>query len=762
MNKVNSKKEPSRYSLRTVLNIIMDKITLNISGMHCASCAGNIEGALKKTLGIKSARVNFALEKTEIEFDPQRLRPKDIIAAIEKCGYKAFMPGEGLDRESQSRNKEVKSLKVRFILAALLSGILMYVAMGHCLGLCLARCISENSPFIQFILASGVLIAGGQFFSRGIRAVFGNRMASMDTLVAIGVGSAYLYSVFVSLSIWRGSPAFGSGDLYYEVAAFLVTFILLGKYLEAVTKRKTSRAIRRLWGLRPKTAVVIQQGREIKVAVEDLRVGDLIAVKPGERIAVDGEIVDGYSGVDESLITGESIPVEKAAGDKVIAGSINKHGAFTFRAQKVGRQTTLAQIIRLVEEAQMSKAPIQELADKAASIFIPVVLIIAFASFFFWILAGKSFIFALTVFITVLIIACPCSLGLAVPTAVVAGTGRAAECGIIIKNAKSLQIARQITTIIFDKTGTLTQGKPKVTDVLGRAQAEDEILRLCASLEKKSEHPLAEAVVEAACAKKIVPAEVESFEAIPGKGLRGKVSGESLLLGNRRLMEEGGVDLRPIDEDIKRLEAEGKTVIFLSKDGNLAGLVAIRDTLKEFARVAIAALKKMDKRVIMLTGDNQRTARAIAGELGITEVLAEVLPKDKQDEIKKLQSAGNKVAFVGDGINDAPALTQADLGIAIGSATDVAIESGDIILIKDDLRDVLSALDISDYLSRKIKQNLFFSFFYNSFSIPIAAGMFYPFTGFLLSPLIAGAAMALSSLSVVINSLLVYRYRKNT
>ena len=728
--------------------------------MHCASCAGNIEGALNKTSGVKSAQVNFALEKAEIAFDPQALRPKDIIAAIEKAGYKAFIPEEGLDREKELREKEVQSLKIRFIIAAILSGLLMYVAMGHCLGLCLARCIAENSPLIQFILASAVLAAGGQFFSRGLKAVFKNRKASMDTLVALGVGSAYLYSVFVSLSIWSGNPAFSSQDLYYEVAAFLITFILLGKYLEALTKRKTSQAIRRLWSLRPKTALVIQQGREMEVAVEDLRVGDLIAVKPGERIPVDGKVIEGYSSVDESVITGESLPVEKNSGDAVIAGSINKHGAFVFRAEKVGKETTLAQIIKLVENAQMSKAPIQELADKIASIFVPAVLVIAFLSFFIWILAGKSFIFALTVFITVLIIACPCSLGLAVPTAVMAGTGKAAERGIIIKNAKSLQIAKQITTIIFDKTGTLTVGKPKVTDVFGYGGSEDEMLRLAASLEKKSEHPLADAVVGAADRKGIALAEVEAFEAIPGKGLAGKIAGSYLFLGNRRLMEERGVELQLSLPQAQRLEDEGKTLMFLSRDQKLLGLLALRDTPKEFSKTAIEALRKIGKEVVMLTGDNQRTAEAIAGELGITKVIASVLPKDKQDEIKKLQGAGRKVAFVGDGINDAPALTQADLGIAIGSGSDVAIEAGDIILIKDDLRDVVSALGLSRYLLRKIKQNLFFSFFYNSLSIPIAAGLLYPFTGFLLNPLIAGAAMAFSSVSVVANSLLIRRYNK--
>lgn len=738
----------------------MEKITLNISGMHCASCASNIESALKRLSGVLSAQVNFALEKVHIEFEPDTLMVQDLIAAVGGAGYKAFISEVSFDKEKEQREKEVKSLKRKFSISIALAAILMYVSMGHCVGLNVHRFIMENMALVQFVLASGVLACGYQFFTRGLRTIIKARTANMDTLVALGVGSAYLYSLFVSIAIWRGNPSFGRDNLYYEVAAFLITFILLGKYLEALTKRKTSEAIKRLWNLRPKTAIVIRQEKEEEVSIEDLVVGDIVAVKPGMRISVDGKVIEGYSNVDESVVTGESIPVEKALGDTVISGSINKSGAFKFKVTRVGKETTVSQIIKLVEEAQMSKAPIQELADKIAAVFVPAVLVIALASFFIWILLGKGFIFALTAFITVLIIACPCTLGLATPTAVMVGTGKAAENGIIIKNAASLQIAHEIKTIIFDKTGTLTIGKPKVTDVVSYIQDEDEVLRLAASLEKKSEHPLADAIVNAAQLKEIPLIDIQQFESSPGKGVAGKTNDSQLLLGNRKLMQDKNIDIKDAQKDLDRVEREGKTVIVLAQDNKLIGLVAVRDTLKEFSKAVLDKLKAMGKEVIILTGDNRRTSEAIAKELGIDKVIAEVLPKDKVDEIKKIQNQGLKVAFVGDGINDAPALTQADLGVAIGSGTDVAIESGDIILIKDDLRDVVMALDLSRYAMRKIKQNLFFSFFYNGLGIPIAAGLLYPITGFLLNPMIAGTAMAFSSVSVVANSLLMRGYKR--
>ncbi|HLD82948.1 MAG TPA: heavy metal translocating P-type ATPase [Candidatus Omnitrophota bacterium] len=738
----------------------MEKSILNLSGMHCASCASNIESALKKVSGVIDAQVNFAQEKAHIEFHPQKLRVEDLIAAIEKAGYKAFLPDLSLDKESQIRNLEVKSLKRKFILSMILSSILMLVSMGPCVGLSMHKFVMQNMALIQFLLATGVLICGYEFFTRGFLTLIRLHRANMDTLVALGVGSAYLYSLFVSINIWLGSSVFSMNDLYYEVAAFLLAFILLGKYLEAITKRKTSAAIKRLWGLRPKKAIAIRQEKEIEVPVEELVVGDIILVKPGSRIPVDGKLIEGHSSVDESMVSGESLPVEKSMGDTVVGGTINKSGAFKFKATKVGRETVLAQIIKLVEEAQGSKAPVQELADKIASIFVPLVLVIAFSSLIIWLLWGKSFIFALTTFIAVLIIACPCSLGLATPTAVMVGTGKAAENGIIIKNAASLQAAQGVSTIIFDKTGTLTIGKPKVIDVVTYLGNEEGILQLAGSLEQKSEHPLAEAILEAAASKGIPLLKVEKFESLAGKGVVGEFGSFRALLGNRKLMQDNRINIQVAGRDLDRLESEGKTVMLLAKDNELMGLVAARDSLKDFSRQALDRLKQMGKQIIMLTGDNKRTAEAIARESGIDKVIAEVLPKDKVDEIKRLQAQGLKVAFVGDGINDAPALTQADLGIAIGTGTDVAVEAGGIILVKDDLRDVAMAIDLSRYAMRKIKQNLFWAFFYNSIGIPIAAGLLYPFTGFLLNPIISGIAMAFSSVSVVSNSLLMARYKR--
>jgi P-type Cu+ transporter len=738
----------------------MEKIALNISGMHCASCASNIEGALKRLPGVFAAQVNLAAEKAYIEFEPQKLQIKDLITAIEKTGYKANLTASTLDKEKEIRDKEARGLKRRFIASMILSSILMYISMGPCIGLGVHKVIMDNMAFIQLLLATGVLLCGYQFFARGFLTLVRMHRANMDTLIALGVGSAYLYSLFVSINIWLGNKSFGMSNLYYEVAAFLLTFIILGKYLEAITRKKTSQSIKRLWNLRPKTAIIIRQGEEKEIPVEELLVGDIVVVKPGQRIPVDGKIIEGYSSVDESMITGESIPTEKTLNDKVIGGSINKYGTFKFKATKVGKDTALAQIIKLVEDAQGSKAPIQELADKVAAIFVPMVLIIAFASFFIWILLGKGFVFALTTFIAVLIIACPCSLGLATPTAVMVGTGKAAENGIIIKDAASLQVATEIDKIIFDKTGTLTEGKPKLTDIVSYIGNEDEVLMLASSLEKPSGHLLSEAMLGAAQEKGLSLKEMQQFETLSGKGVVGKIEGSlTVLAGNRRLMQERTIDIKIAGGDLDRLEKQGKTITLVAKDGKLIGLVAVRDTLKEFSKTLIDKLKGMNKDVIMITGDNKRTAEAIAKEIGIEKVLSEVLPKDKLDAIKRLQNDGFKVAFVGDGINDAPALSQADLGIAIGSGTDVAIESGDIILIKDDLRDVVTAIELSGYAMKKIRQNLFWAFFYNIVGIPIAAGILYPFTGLLLNPMVSGVAMAFSSVSVVSNSLLMNRYK---
>lgn len=646
------------------------------------------------------------------------------------------------EEESESRN-----LGIRFILSALLSLPLLYNMLFP------PAIMNSRTAFIQFLLATLVILLGYSFFTRGIFSLYKSRAASMDTLVALGTGAAYLYSLSVSINIWTGRQI--GGELYYEVAAFLITFILLGKWLEALAKGRTSQAIQRLMGLSSKTAIVIREGRQTEVPIDQVVVGDVLVVKPGQKIPVDGKIIDGQSSVDESMVTGESIPVEKNPGDAVIGATINLHGTFSFTATKVGADTLLAQIIKLVEDAQGSKAPIQELADQISAVFVPAVMVVATLAFIIWFFLGMGFTFALSIFIAVLIIACPCAMGLATPTAVMVGTGIGAERGILIKSAQALQMASLIDTVVLDKTGTITRGKPQVMDVLPDASAgisKKDILFYAGLAEKRSEHPLAEAILSETKVQGIDIPDPESFQAISGKGLEVGYQGKKILLGNRLLMSERGIDLSDCSRQIEILESQGKTVMNLVLDGRHIGCIAVADPLKDTSKMAVLTLHHMKKRVILLTGDNARTARAIAKQASVDEAIAEVLPADKVAEIIKLQEAGHKVAMVGDGINDAPALAQADLGIAIGGGTDVAIESGDIVLVKDDLRDVAVAMDLSRYTMRKIRQNLFWAFFYNSVGIPLAAWGF-------LNPIIAGAAMAASSVSVVSNSLLMRRYR---
>ncbi|RMF54616.1 copper-translocating P-type ATPase [Candidatus Woesearchaeota archaeon] len=803
---------------------------LAIGGMHCASCAANIEKSLKKKSGVFDASVNFASEKATVSFDPSKISEDALEKAVEKTGYKVirkpaknvlrlrvigmdnphcvgtvnaglsrlkgviskellvtekatiaydpslvspkkiketiqslgYKPVEEAahDSEKEAREKEIKSLKKKFVVSIILSIPLLFFAMAPHIGISIPEFFEKNMALIQFILTTPILLVGHQFYTRGFLAVVKTKSATMDTLVAVGTGAAYLYSLFVSIMIWLGNKGFGNDQLYFEVAGILITFILLGKYLEAVAKGKTSQAIKKLLSLQAKTAVVVRGGKEVEIPIEEVVVGDIVLVKPGEKIPVDGIIIDGCSSVDESMITGESIPVEKTKGDKVIGATINKAGSFRFKATKVGSDTALAQIIKLVEEAQGSKAPIQALADKISAYFVPTVVVIALLSFFAWLLLGFGFGFALTAFVAVLIIACPCALGLATPTAVMVGTGLGAEHGILIKSASALQTAHKLDTVVFDKTGTLTQGKPKVTDIIpfGKLSA-DELIKYAAIIEKRSEHPLGEAIVAEAKQKNIKVSDAESFLSVTGKGVKARFEGKTLLLGNRSLMAESKISVQEHEERIKSLEQEGKTVMIIAINNKVAGLIAVADTLKEHSKEAVKELQRMGKEVIMITGDNKRTGEAIGRELGIKRVLAEVLPKDKANEIKKLQEEGKIVAMVGDGINDAPALTQADIGIAIGSGTDIAIEAGDIVLIKNDLRDVVMAISLSGYAMRKIKQNLFWAFFYNSIGIPLATGILYPFTGWLLSPIIAGAAMAFSSVSVVTNSLLMKNYK---
>jgi len=732
----------------------MKKTTILISGMHCASCAQIIEKSLNKTEGISTVNVNLATEKAMMDYDEKVITEDKIRKIIEDLGYKPFKEdGKTHDRENIERQKEIKQLKNLFLLSLILSIPIFVISMP----LKWLNIILPYENIILLVLATPVQFFVGYKFYKGAYSALKNKSANMDTLIAIGTSAAYFYSLFVVFL-----PNVLGNHVYFESAAMIITFIMLGKWLEAVTKGKSSEAIKKLIGLQPKTAMVVRNGKEIEIPISQLVIGDIVIVKPGQKIPVDGIIVKGSSSVDESMITGESIPVEKKKGDTVIGATINKNGSFKFKATKIGKDTVLSQIIKLVEEAQGSKAPIQKLADKVSGIFVPTVILIAITAFVLWFFVfSQTFVFSLTVFVAVLIIACPCALGLATPTAIMVGTGKAAENGILIKNSEALENAHKITTIVFDKTGTLTKGEPVVTNVLPLNRFNNkEILKYAAIAEKKSEHPLADAIVNKAKEEKIKISDSDSFEAIPGKGIIAGYNRKEILFGNRNLMKKYNIKIHIHEEKISNLENEGKTVMILALDNEIIGLIAVADTLKEYSKEAVKKLYKMGKEIIMITGDNERTAKGIAKQLGINSVLAEVLPEDKEKEVAKLQKQGKVVAMVGDGINDAPALAKANIGIALGAGTDIALETGQIVLVKNDLRDVVTSIDLSNYTIKKIKQNLFWAFFYNSIGIPVAAGILYPFTGFLLNPMIAGAAMAFSSVSVVSNSLLMKNYRK--
>ncbi|HEY5997991.1 MAG TPA: heavy metal translocating P-type ATPase [bacterium] len=745
-----------------------ESVTIGVAGMHCAACVAAVERALKKVDGVADARVNFASEKATVDFDPQLVTPKALEHAIAEAGYEpraeaaggALPDAETTDREREERRREIASLRLRFAVSLGLALPLLYLAMGGHAGLPLPAWSGGTMALVQLLLTTPILAVNHVFYSRGILAVARTGAATMDTLVALGTGAAWLYSLAASVLVWTGRDPHAAHRLYFETAGVLVAFIVLGKWLEALAKGKTSEAIRALMGLAPRSAVVVRDGAEAEVPIDQVLVGDVVLVRPGQKVPVDGTVTEGHSSVDESMLTGESIPVEKGPGDRVAGATVNGTGSFRFRAERVGRDTVLAQIVRLVEQAQGSKAPIQALADRVAAIFVPVVVAIAVVAAGVWLLAGASFAAALSIFIAVLVIACPCALGLATPTAVMVGTGLGAKNGILIKSAEALQRAQAVTTVVFDKTGTLTRGAPALTDVvaLGRVPA-DELLRLTAAVEKLSEHPLAEAVVRGATSRGLAVPPAAHFKSVTGKGVRAMVEGREVVVGNRALMEELGFALDGAGARVGTLEAEGKTAVLVGIAGELAGAVAVADTLKEHAGAAVDALRRMGRRVVMMTGDNRLAGEAIGRQLGIDAVLAEVRPGDKAGEVRKLQEAGAVVAMVGDGINDAPALSQADVGIAIGTGTDVAIESGDIVLVRGDVRDVAVAIDLSRATMRTIKRNLFWAFFYNSVGIPVAAGALYPFFGFLLNPMIAGAAMAFSSVSVVTSSLLLRNAR---
>lgn len=735
--------------------------TLKIEGMTCAACAKTVERVTSKIEGVTETNVNFATEKLTINYEPSTVKISDIKRAVEKAGYKAIEEEVTIDSDKERKEREIKILWRRFILSAIFTLPLLYMAMGHMFGETLGLNLPEfidpmMNPLtfgvVQLLLTIPVMIAGRKFFTVGFKALI-RRNPNMDSLIAIGTSAAFLYGIFAIVRIYAGEVEYAN-DLYFEAAGVIITLITLGKYLEAVTKGKTSEAIKKLMGLAPKTATILRDGKEVEISIEEVEVGDVILVKPGEKMPVDGEVVEGTTSVDESMLTGESIPVEKNTGDKIIGASINKNGTIKYKATRVGKDTALAQIIKLVEDAQGSKAPIAKLADVISGYFVPVVIGIAVLSALAWyFLGGQSTVFALTIFISVLVIACPCALGLATPTAIMVGTGKGAEYGVLIKSGVALETTHRVKTIVFDKTGTITEGKPKVTDIVTTGITESELLQLAASAEKGSEHPLGEAIVKGAEEKGLEFKKLSSFEAIPGHGIEVEIEGKKLLLGNRKLMVESGISIDGLEEKSDHLAGEGKTPMYIAIDHKMAGIIAVADTVKENSKKAIEKLHGMGIEVAMITGDNKRTAEAIAKQVGIDRILAEVLPQDKANEVKKLQAEGNKVAMVGDGINDAPALAQADIGIAIGSGTDVAMESADIVLMRSDLMDVPTAIQLSKSTIRNIKQNLFWAFGYNTLGIPVAMGVLYLFGGPLLSPIIAAAAMSFSSVSVLLNAL---------
>lgn len=735
--------------------------TFLIEGMSCASCSQTVEKVTRAVAGVADASVNLATEKMVVSYDPTVLHAGDIEKVVAEAGYKAIEENatvEESDQNQAKKEKHIKNMWRRFWLSAVFTVPLLYLAMGHMLGLPLPMSLHPTMypvtfALTQLLLTIPVMVLGTKFFTVGFKSLFKGH-PNMDSLVALGTSAAFLYSLYGTFAAIGGNNELVM-NLYYESAAVILTLITLGKYFEAVSKGKTSEAIKKLMGLAPKTARVIRDGNEQEIKLEAVMVGDILVVRPGEKMAVDGKVTEGLTSVDESMLTGESMPVEKKAGDAIIGGSINKNGTIQYRAEKVGKDTALAQIIKLVEDAQGSKAPIAKLADTISGYFVPIVILLAVLAGLAWYFLGQeSWIFALTITISVLVIACPCALGLATPTAIMVGTGKGAENGVLIKSGTALEVTHKIQIIVFDKTGTITEGKPKVTDVLVRDGIDpDELLLLAASAEKGSEHPLGEAIVRDAEEKELSLLKPSAFNALPGFGIAVTIDGKELLLGNEKLMLNHAIGLGSFAETSHTLAEQGKTPMYIAIDGELAGIIAVADTVKASSAAAIKKLRGMGIEIAMITGDNKRTAQAIADQVGIDRVLSEVLPEDKAEEVKKLQKGGRKVAMVGDGVNDAPALAQADIGIAIGSGTDVAIESADIVLMKSDLMAVATAVELSKATIKNIKENLFWAFAYNVLGIPVAMGILHVFGGPLLNPMIAGAAMSFSSVSVVLNAL---------
>lgn len=734
----------------------MKNSTFNVTGMSCASCARTVENALNKNEDIK-ASVNIATEKVNIEYDENKYNFEKIKKIVENSGY-GLVETLSEEQKMQMYEDKIKSLKNKLILAAVFAIPLIYISMGHMMGIHLPDIVNPKKnaaiySIVQLLLTIPVVYAGKDFFIHGFKNLV-RKSPTMDSLIAMGASAAIIYSLYATYMTITVDPEYHM-NLYFESAGTIITLILLGKLLEARTKGQTSSAIKKLIGLQPKKAKIIENGAEKEVLIENIKVGDIIVVKPGEKIAVDGKIVSGNTSVDEAMITGESIPVSKNTGDKVIGGSINKNGSIQFEATEIGKDTVLSQIIKLVEEAQGSKAPISRMADIVAGYFVPIVIVIATVTGIIWFISGSGLTAALTFFISVLVIACPCALGLATPTSIMVGTGKGAENGILIKSGEALETAHKIKTIVLDKTGTITKGKPVLTDLKVYNNFDrNEILQLAASAENNSEHPLAEAIVNGAKERNVEFKQYDKFRAMPGYGIRATIDDKEIQIGNRKLMTSRKISTEAAEKDYEILSNEGKTPMFISVNNELAGLIAVADVVKETSKAAIERMHKLGLKVIMLTGDNEKTAKYIAKEVGIDKVIAEILPFQKSEEVKKLQEAGEFVAMVGDGINDSPALAQANVGIAIGSGTDVAIESADIVLIRNDLNDVAGAIALSKATITNIKENLFWAFFYNVIGIPFAAGIFYAFfNGPKLDPMIAAFAMSLSSVSVLMNAL---------
>lgn len=746
----------------------------DVTGMTCSACSAHVEKSVSKLVGEGNVTVSLLTNSMQVECDDKKVSDDEIIKAVEDAGYGAAVAGavKSSEKKESVVDNELKEMKTRLIVSFIFLIPLMYVSMGSMVGLPQPSFLSGHGnavsfAFTQFLMCLPILYVNRKYFQVGFKTLW-HRAPNMDSLIAVGSTAALVYGIF---AIYRMSYGLGVGneelvmkyhmDLYFESAVMILTLITLGKYLETRSRRKTSEAISKLTELAPETAVIETENGEKEIPIEQLAIGDIVIVKPGARIPADGTVVDGTSAVDESALTGESIPVEKAVGDKIIAASINKNGFLKFKAEKVGSETTLAQIIQLVEDASASKAPIAKLADKIAGVFVPIVMVIAIITAVAWLALGYEFEFALSCAISVLVISCPCALGLATPVAIMVGTGKGAENGILIKSAEALETLHLVKTVIMDKTGTITEGKPVVTDILSDGISEDEFLKIAASVEKPSEHPLAGAIIEAAEEKNIDLKEIKEFTAVSGRGIIAESDGKIIYAGNKKMMDENGISANTFEEKEKKLSEEGKTVLYFAEKDKILGIIAVQDVPKQTSKAAIRQFKKLGIDVVMLTGDNKRTAEAIAKNLGITNVVAEVMPQDKEAVVRSFQEKGGKTAMIGDGINDAPALARADVGVAIGAGTDVAIESADIVLMKSDLMDAVTAVKLSRATIKNVKENLFWAFFYNTICIPLAAGLWYPMFGIKLNPMIGAAAMSLSSVCVVTNALRLKLFKPN-